>query len=58
MHTITTTRTPALTRNLAGLWLVEKLRQQARTNGTQAAARYARKTLGLPLELALSILAR
>lgn len=57
MHTINQTRIAPLTRNLAGLWLVSKLRQQKHVSGTYVAARNAREQ-GLPLELALSILAR
>jgi hypothetical protein len=41
---------------LAGMFLVAKLRTMQRDQSTQAAARYARKTLGLPLNVTLSIL--
>lgn len=55
MKTIHRTRIAPLTRNLAGLWLVSKLRQQATESGVQRAAINARKQ-GIPCELALSIL--
>ena len=55
MKTTNSTRIAPLTRNLAGLWLVSKLRQQAAESGVFQAARNAKKQ-GVPLELALSIL--
>ncbi len=41
---------------LSGMFLVAKLRTMQRDQSTQAAAKYARKTLGLPLHVSLQIL--
>jgi hypothetical protein len=38
------------------MFLVAKLRTMQRDQSTQAAAKYARKTLGLPLHVSLQIL--
>jgi hypothetical protein len=53
MHTIT--RTDSLTRQLAGAWLIDKARSQARSSGTYRAACNLRRQ-GVELSLALAIL--